>query len=319
MDTRLQEWLDEVCDDHSVTHATGTHVLHIKIGPGMTPGTKYQMLEAIGTHVLRNPYLQSVNVTAFTGSWTQRLHDDIEGCLHHNITFRVRVVDPDSCLEFTQTWLGLTSSTAVPLRLMSTASASHATHNASVTFALDGVTRRNLARISHLEHISRLTIRGRYNTEWTPTPKDIARASDHLVNFLVKSREALGDLEEVTLSLDFQENIESILIGLQEASSITTLKLMPPTNFASLAVIRNSAMAIQRGMDSKFSRLIELVLPTEYVSAGGRALGNFLESKFEYCTDSRLADDGKLVMFYDGPGLRLVYKRPFMFLPVKLF
>ncbi|KAH9475767.1 hypothetical protein JR316_0011326 [Psilocybe cubensis] len=314
METQFQLWLDEVCDDRSVTHATDKHVLHIKIGPTLVPADEYALLEFVEMHILRHPYLQSVNVTAFLGTWSRRLHDEIEGRLNLTVTFRVRLVDPERYLEYTQTSLG----SPVPLRNKPSAF-TRTPYKASVTFALDGISRRSLLAVSHLNNISRLTVRGPYSTKWRSIPQHIARASENIVNFLVGSREALRDLEEVTLSLDFQDTIDPILVELQQNTSIATLTLTTPTRSVSPATILNTAVAIQSGMVSIFPKLVELILPTVYVNANNRALGNVLDSRFEFCTDSRVADGGVLTMFYNGSGLRLVSRKPLIFLPVKLY
>lgn len=135
----------------------------------------------------------------------------------------------------------------------------------------------------------------------------------------MESREALRDLEEVTLSLDFFRSIRPILRVLQYAMSIRSVRLTLPTAFASRGLpqgiqMSDVTLAIEEGMRD-FPPLKELIMPTEFVGPSNFVLVHLLEQMFIGSTYSL---GGTSVMFYNGSGDDLLQSRPLLFLPARI-
>ncbi|PPQ90725.1 hypothetical protein CVT25_005033 [Psilocybe cyanescens] len=332
VDERLREWLTAVPTDTTIPHTFNTHVLHIKIGPAMTVAKAESMLEDIENYIFLVPNLTWVDIIVYKDVWTSWLHRSIETRLPGPSGFRVRVVSPESYLEHSQTWDASPSASGIAFlptpslpsssNAASTFSFSSPTRTllrTSVAMALEGLNRQNLTRISQLLRITRLTIRGRHSEAWDPSPQDILRKSHCLCRFLMESREALRDLEEVTLSLDFFRSIRPILRVLQYAMSIRSVRLTLPTAFASRGLpqgiqMSDVTLAIEEGMRD-FPPLKELIMPTEFVGPSNFVLVHLLEQMFIGSTYSL---GGTSVMFYNGSGDDLLQSRPLLFLPARI-
>lgn len=325
VDEQFQQWLDAIPDEHHVLPAVTGTVIFITVGPDIRSHmAASRMLKDIREQIALVFTLAGVLVTTYGSTVAKVLQQGIGAYLPHHVALQIRVIDPECCYEFIETWepesppsppsspslsppssssnMSVAALPPAPFRMI---------EHTSVTVSIDGLNKAILSKILELPQLRELTVRGPLRPTLSAIG-DYHRDARHALLWFLGFPQAFQNVQRVVITLDFFDGIHSILQKLHDFRCMTSLELTMFEPIGYEGVLQNHRsldIALEKGLES-LSQLDELILPTQLVTTSKLTLVDLFDRMFASSIHSA---DGRVVRFYNRRGV--LYGTPLLFLP----